>query len=208
MYKKNLGFTLSEVLITLGIIGIVASMVLPPLKKSLDERANMTALKKFYNEFYNATKLIMVENETPYYWGLYDNNDSSSEMLINLYKKYMSMMKICSKTDTSCFHFPIIGPNGDTKITAENYKSWAMRGFILKNGTTVCFDINNDWFSVFFDVNGFKKPNKLGYDVYAWAVNKDGKIVSIYDSSISDGAGQDPDYDYAFVYMANGWKKP
>ena len=208
MNKKKFGFTLSEVLVTIGIIGVVASMVLPPLKNSLDERANMTALKKFYNEFYNATKLIMVENDTPYYWGLYNNNDDSSDKLINLYKKKMSIIKECSKTDTSCFSFPIKGPNGDTKITAANYRSWSMRGFVLRNGTMVCIDVNNDWFSVFFDVNGLKKPNKLGYDVFTWALNRDGKIVSIYDSSISDGAGKDPDYDYAFVYMANGWKKP
>ena len=208
MHRGKFGFTLAEVLITLGIIGVVASMVLPPLKSTLDERSNMTALKKFYNEFYNATKRIMVENDIPYYWGLQNNNDSSSEMLVNLYKKHMAIVKDCSKTDSSCFPFPILKSNGSVKITATNYRNWSMRGFVLRNGTTVCVDVNNGWFAVFFDVNGFKKPNKLGYDVYAWAVNQDGKIVSMYDPSISDEAGKDPDYDSAFVYMANGWKKP
>jgi len=61
---------------------------------------------------------------------------------------------------------------------------------------------------IFVDVNGFKKPNKLGEDVFAWAVNSLGKIVSIYDSSINSNAGQDKDYDFAFEYMKNGWKKP
>ena len=208
MQRGKFGFTLAEVLITIGIIGVIASIILPPLKAVLDERTNMTALKKFYNEFSNATKLIMVENDIPYYWGLYDNDDSSSAKLINLYKKKMSIMKECSKTDSSCFPFPIQGPKGDVKITTEDYRNWSMRGFILRNGTTVCIDVNNDWFSMFFDVNGFKKPNKLGYDVYAWAVNQDGKIVSMYDASINDEAGKDHDYDYAFEYMANGWKKP
>lgn len=208
MKTKKFGFTLSEVLITIGAIGIVASLVLPPLKKALDERANMSALKKFYNEFSNATKLIAVEKDIPYYWGLYDNNDASSEMLMQLYKKRLFMIKECSKTDSSCFPFPIKGPNGDEKITATNYRNWSMRGFVLKNGTTVCFDVNNDWFSVFFDVNGFKKPNTLGEDVFAWAVNGKGQIVSIYDPSITTAQGQSQDYDYAFVYMKNGWKKP
>ena len=208
MYKIKFGFTLAEVLVTIGIIGTVAVMVLSPLKTALDERSNMTALKKFYNEFYNATKRIILEKDIPYYWGLRNNNDRSSEMLINLYKEYMAIVKECSKTDSSCFPFPVRRSNDEIKITATDYRNWSMRGFVLKNGTTVCVDVNNGWFTVFFDVNGFKKPNKLGYDVYAWAVNQDGKIVSMYDPSISDETGKDSDYDYAFVYMANGWKKP
>ena len=61
-------------------------------------------------------------------------------------------------------------------------------------------------FSVFFDVNGFKKPNRLGVDVFAWAVNGKGKIVRYTDPSISIG-NDEPDYNYAFEIMENGWIK-
>lgn len=46
MSRKNTGFTLAEVLITLGIIGIVASLVIPTLIQKQQELATVTALKK------------------------------------------------------------------------------------------------------------------------------------------------------------------
>ena len=55
------GFTLAEVLITLGIIGVVAAMTLPTLQQKLDERSNITALQKFYTEFSNATNLLIYD---------------------------------------------------------------------------------------------------------------------------------------------------
>jgi type II secretory pathway pseudopilin PulG len=199
---------LAEVLITLGIIGVVAAMTLPVIQTKMDERANMTSLKKFYTEFLNATNLLVFEEDIPEYWGLRDNDSESSDIVMNLYKSRLSMIKTCSQSDSSCFPFPIYGSDGTEKITAEKYTSWAMRGFILNNGTTVCFDVNNGWFSVFFDVNGFKPPNKLGTDVFVWAVNSKGKIVNMNDDPSINSEGKDDDYNFAFIYMANGWKKP
>ena len=49
--RRKYAFTLAEVLITLGIIGVVAAMTLPVIQTKMDERANMTSLKKFYTEF-------------------------------------------------------------------------------------------------------------------------------------------------------------
>lgn len=62
---RKSAFTLAEVLITLGIIGVVAAMTLPALKQKLDERANITMLKKFYSEFTNATNLLIVDYGFP-----------------------------------------------------------------------------------------------------------------------------------------------
>ena len=86
MSKKKFAFTLAEVLITLAIIGVVASLTVPALKRNIDEQSNMTALKKFYREFNNATTLITYMEGPPSYWGLYDNNDNSSAKVIDLYK--------------------------------------------------------------------------------------------------------------------------
>ncbi len=46
MFKK--GFTLAEVLITLGIIGIIAAMTIPTLLQNTDEAQLKTAWKKAY----------------------------------------------------------------------------------------------------------------------------------------------------------------
>ena len=47
-------FTLAEVLITLGIIGIVAAMTLPALLQKQERLSTGVALEKFYSSFQNA----------------------------------------------------------------------------------------------------------------------------------------------------------
>ena len=44
--KKRLGFTLAEVLITLGIIGVVAAMTIPTLMNQTGQAEFKTGLKK------------------------------------------------------------------------------------------------------------------------------------------------------------------
>ncbi len=200
------GFTLAEVLITLGIIGVVAAMTLPDLKLKMDASANITSLKKFYTEFSNATNLLISEYGEPDSWGLVDNDAESSAAVLDMYKKRLNMTRICLEGDTSCFAFPVYTYKGVVKITENEYSSWQLKSFVLNNGTTVFFDVNNGNFSVFFDVNGLKKPNRLGEDVFAWAVNGKGRIVRYTDPSITSG-NDEPDYNYAFEIMENSWTK-
>ena len=47
--KKANGFTLAEVLITLGIIGVVAAMTLPTLITNYQKRATVAKLKRAYS---------------------------------------------------------------------------------------------------------------------------------------------------------------
>lgn len=204
MFKQ--GFTLAEVLITLGIIGVVAAMTLPALQQKLDERANISMLKKFYSEFANATNLLINDYGEPEVWGLRDNDPTSSQAVLDMYKKRLNMTRVCGEGDTGCFSFPVHKYNGVEKITAAQYSGWALKSFVLNNGVTVFFDVNNGNFSVFFDVNGKKKPNRLGVDVFAWAVNGKGKIVRYTDPSITSG-NDEPDYNYAFEIMENSWTK-
>ena len=48
-FNKAKAFTLSEVLITLGIIGIIAAMTLPSLVGRYQEKVTVTRLKKYYS---------------------------------------------------------------------------------------------------------------------------------------------------------------
>lgn len=203
---RLMAFTLAEVLITLGIIGVVAAMTLPTLQQKIDERQNITALKKFYTEFANATNLLISDQSEPGSWGLRDNDADSSQRVLEMYQKQLNMIKVCVEGDSSCFPFPVHKYDGTVLITETQYNSWALKSFILNNGTTAFFDVNNGNFSVFFDVNGFKNPNKLGVDVFAWAVNANGQIVRYTDPSITSGNNV-RDYNFAFEIMEHGWVK-
>ena len=59
--NRKLGFTLAEVLITLGIIGVVAAMTLPSLIAKYEKKVATTRLKKFYTTYSQA--FIQAQNE-------------------------------------------------------------------------------------------------------------------------------------------------
>ena len=50
MMKFNNGFTLAEVLVTLGIIGVVSAMTVPTLMQNYQRQSYVTQLHKVYNE--------------------------------------------------------------------------------------------------------------------------------------------------------------
>lgn len=61
MLRRNKAFTLAEVLITLGIIGIVASMTIPQLIMNYQKNQYVTMLKKGYTEIQQVFKLYMAD---------------------------------------------------------------------------------------------------------------------------------------------------
>ncbi len=76
------GFTLAEVLITLGIIGVVAALTLPSLIQNYKEQATVTRVKKFYSVFSQAYAMAVQENGTLDNWGLknselYEDDDGN-----------------------------------------------------------------------------------------------------------------------------------
>ena len=60
--KKKAAFTLSEVLITLGIIGVVAAITLPVIISKIDDRQNIARWKKAYSTVSNAFNLVVSED--------------------------------------------------------------------------------------------------------------------------------------------------
>ena len=59
--KKFLAFTLSEVLITLGILGVVAALTVPDLVTSYQRKAQTVQLRKTISEIENALDLLITE---------------------------------------------------------------------------------------------------------------------------------------------------
>ncbi len=67
--SKN-GFTLAEVLITLGIIGVVAAITMPSLIKHYQQQVVISRLKKFYTNINQAIKMSEVENGSCENWDM------------------------------------------------------------------------------------------------------------------------------------------
>lgn len=62
--EKFSGFTLAEVLITLGIIGIVAAMTIPNIVGNYKKKVIETRLQRFYSVANNALLASQAENES------------------------------------------------------------------------------------------------------------------------------------------------
>lgn len=62
--SRKIAFTLAEVLITLGIIGVVAAMTLPSLITNYQEKQRVSQLKKVYSALSQAFVSALQENGT------------------------------------------------------------------------------------------------------------------------------------------------
>lgn len=75
----NKGFTLAEVLVTLGIIGVVAAMTMPVLIANHKKNVTITRLQRAYNILSNVFVRAQVDYGDIQNWGLADNKGTVSE---------------------------------------------------------------------------------------------------------------------------------
>lgn len=102
--KKLKGFTLAEVLITLGIIGVVAALTLPSLLQDYRNQVVETRLKKVYSTMNQAIVQSELENGAKELWD-FDSPDFFNKY-INPYIKYLKKETINgSSFDYLCIYF-------------------------------------------------------------------------------------------------------
>lgn len=180
-YKRIIAFTLAEILLVLLIIGIVASLVIPALIHDTQNAELKTALKTFYGSFSNATKLIANDNGGSVKGVFTDGN-----VMRDLYAKKMNIIKKCNSNETpgNCWHKSIQGLvlsyNGTVRSDYNNpfpafiLSSGAM--FIVKGTMPNCDGQYSGLTTpvscalIRVDINGFKGPNRFGYDVFDFHV--------------------------------------
>lgn len=187
-YKK--AFTLAEVLITLAVIGVVATLTIPVLMQNADEKATVTALKKAYATLSQAYKLAEQEYGTPDTWGL---STSDSPTILSNFKPYLNINKDCINGSTGCFpaniRYKLLGTTAGLFYNA--FDNMTNPKLILSDGTLLLgySDSQNCVASsgsspalqricgrFFVDVNGFKSPNQFGKDTFEIWLTKYGLI--------------------------------
>ena len=94
---RRAAFTLAEVLITLGIIGIVAAMTIPTLIADYQEKVTITRLKEAYSMLSQAYQFAVNENGSPASWkfgtDMYDPN--AHVAMANYFKPYLRLSADC-----------------------------------------------------------------------------------------------------------------
>lgn len=101
--KRLFGFTLAEVLITLGIIGVVAAMTIPTLVNNYLKNQTITKLQKVYTTLYQAIKLSENDNgptNTWTYGSIYSGNDTLT-MFNTYFAPYMKYTNVALATQNT-----------------------------------------------------------------------------------------------------------
>lgn len=169
--KFKLAFTLSEVLITLGVIGVVAAMTLPTVINKYKKAETVTKLQKAISVLNQAYKLSIDDLGEPTEEEI--NSFTSAEQYFTKYwAPYIRKAKAC-KTYQECGYtenklYTNSRKTDNAVIIYGNtrYAFYTSDGFMylifLKEGTSQTISKQ-----IVIDVNGYKGPNTYGKDVFA-----------------------------------------
>lgn len=215
--KIKKAFTLAEVLITLVIIGVIAAITVPTLVNSYTQQTYISALKKNYSVLSNAFKLSRNFDYNDFVdWQNEDGNQNAIWQNYKYLKQYLNVIRECNNTE-GCWSPDLSkAPTGETAMSAN---SKGIGGnivtFTLTDGTNVCMDywsqenaiddfgVSQDLLpsplSVWVDVNGDKKPNMLGRDVFAFILTKNGLVPAGANNNSQNCASTG--YDCAAKYV-------
>ena len=103
---KHVAFTLAEVLITLGIISVVAALTIPSLIAKYQDKVLINQTKKAFSQFQNALALASQDNGIPGDNSLtFPKNGSTNTTVQNL-SKYFNGAQVCmSASRKGCSQF-------------------------------------------------------------------------------------------------------
>lgn len=158
---KKTAFTLSEVLLVLSVIGVVAALTIPTLVQKTSDGHYRSAWKKEFSTLSQVTTLVLLN----------DQSDLSLDEANNIsqyghFKKYLSYIKDYG-SNTSCGALSALVPNYSIKdLSGGSPSNCNLDDGVLglSDGTILIF--NNVPALIFADVNGVKPPNVIGKDVF------------------------------------------
>ena len=182
---KRFGFTLAEVLITLGIIGVVAAMTMPTLMNSTQGAQYKAAYKKALSAISQAVTLNVALDE----WNFADADGGATYNLKELLSHRMNVVRDvcatgCKETNSSVkdakgVAYKVSGdpksglgtaPTGGTALEGTNTTLFFNDGimFTFPTASAGCTKgpdgtapVTGTGCKGFIDVNGVKAPNKF-----------------------------------------------
>ena len=184
--SKKVAFTLAEVLITLGIIGVVVAMTLPTLINNAQNKQLEVAFKKSYSALSQIAQRVALED-----YGGQIPDDALFESL-GYYAKYLNGKRCTGTAENGC---PAIEGTNYCNFMNKTYKDFSGKvsasclgnDYVVNvvSGSTFYFDYAGEVEAIYgkqfvvIDVNGWqKRPNKLGHDMFSFSISRDGKITA------------------------------
>jgi len=196
--EKNAAFTLAEVLITLAIIGVVATMTIPTLISDYKDRELITKNKKVYSSVIQALNRVKADSSSLRFDDMFGTSETSAEVAQN-FSKYFRGAKFLDKPHILKYMQPVQASNGKNtcaglvpsrtfstiddvfiSVTSEgsgcnstttNYQ-YNSDGSIKtdSNGNPLTYTQKLPCATITVDVNGKKEPNQFGKDAFSISI--------------------------------------
>lgn len=180
---KSNAFTLAEVLITLGIIGVVAALTIPALLTNLNHIKLQSQFKEGYSILARMVKEYNADDER--------GNLNNDQSLYKSFIKYFNSVTDCGDANTVAVDTQYCITrrtsdsskfNNDDKYTNYSKTTDSINTvplddgqFYLQNGMLITFDISGTK-KVSIDINGkSQKPNAWGHDLFTFELKESEK---------------------------------
>ncbi len=218
---KIFAFTLAEILITLGIIGVVAAMTIPNLLTAHKKHVIESKLERAVSVINQTIKMSESENGEMETW---DKNLTYTEFIDKYFRPYIKIMQICEGRNSCGYEGNrakwtyLNGTSGSysSPFYNERVPFISMDGILyvfgFKSANTIVAQ-NNDKI-IIIDINGSQKPNVFGQDVFFLYRDEEADSIIPYGADkghdkIKQSCSKDRDGMYCAAWIReNGWKIP
>ena len=203
--KLNKGFTLAEVLIALGIVGVLAALTLPTLQANTQTKTIGTAVMKAVQQLENAHKMLLNENDAASletvcgsaypeclskYLGLAKFQPASTDK----YSKFGSksgeyLYNTCTNAFTSDDGFVYF------RDSSNGCGNPAAQSFSASNDNHISEKYNGYKYYLTVDINGIDtKPNEVARDVFRFLIDTNGAVMALGSGAYAKYTGSTGNY--------------
>lgn len=194
--SSKIAFTLAEVLITLGIIGVVAAMTLPVLTAKYQKTVTATQLKKSYSTILQAFTMAQKDYGDISEWEFIKpksvSGDDHSELKdsLDFFAKtylipYIQVVTDCGsgKGSSKACYYPWYYSDRSINNSSPNDNSYR---FIINNSTLINLTYDNNQGNyggtilLSIDINGMQKPNTWGKDVFLMGISQSNSKFNMF----------------------------
>lgn len=182
---KVKGFTLAEILITIGIIGVIAAMTIPKLIMDINAIRFRSQFFKSYSTIQQTVKTMEADDEALVSPGSYGNQSRQENSFYSNFLRYHSNTFDCgdyfkgNHKGNGCFDF-----RGESHYTMMDGKTNYDSSFLddgqilMPDGSLILFEQPTrlqDRIWIYVDLNSaLKPPNRFGYDIFCFQLTDDG----------------------------------
>lgn len=173
-FLRYKAFTLSEVMLVLSVIGVIAALTIPGIVQNMQNKQVLAKLKKEYSlvqQVINTAQIDFGPASTWQEWNTVDDGTIATQIINNYFLPYVSPLRNYGKSvgysmcNYGSYHW-LTGVGVSTPLTN-------LASIQLADGACIALNTNK---ALFIDVTGSSGPNIFGKDIFAFYLDSNSKI--------------------------------